>query len=84
MADERLPPAWQGFALDALLIISLSVLAALKVVPLLVFLALVGPVVGARLASAKSMSGGALAGGSTVIALVLGAWAIGRRVFGGA
>ena len=41
--------AWHGFALDMIIIVSMTVLTALRIAQITVFIAIVGPLVGARL-----------------------------------
>jgi hypothetical protein len=53
---------WHGATLDVVVIVSLTVLTALHIATLTVFLAVVGPIVGARLAAARMMRGGNGAG----------------------
>jgi hypothetical protein len=81
MSHQPAPP-WQGFALDILIVVSLTVLTALRIAQLTIFLAVVGPIVGARLSAMRHGSGGGGHGtgnGSAVLALVLGAWSLVRR-----
>jgi hypothetical protein len=82
MADHPSPqaPAWQGFALDILIVVSLTVLTALRIAQLTIFLAVVGPIVGARLSAMRHGSGGGGTGnGSAVLALAFGVWSLIRR-----
>jgi hypothetical protein len=75
-------PAWQGFALDVLIVVSLTVLTALRIAQLTIFLAVVGPIVGARLSAMRHGSGGNGSGtgnGSAVLALAFGLWSLVRR-----
>jgi hypothetical protein len=48
---------WHGATLDVVVIVSLTVLTALHIATLTVFLAVVGPIVGARLAAARMLRG---------------------------
>jgi hypothetical protein len=49
---------WHGTLLDVVVIVSMTVLTALNIATLTVFLAVVGPIVGARLAAARMLRGG--------------------------
>jgi hypothetical protein len=78
MSSESALRQWQGFILDTIIIISLSTLTALHIVQLTVLLAVVGPMVGARLSALRGTNGAAGAG-SALVALVLGASTLFRR-----
>jgi hypothetical protein len=83
MTDSvRTPFDWRGVVLDAIIIVSITVLTALQLANLYLFLALVGPLVGARLAAVRASTAAAV-GGSTLLLLVLGLWQIVRRAGGG-
>jgi len=65
---------WQGATLDVVVIVSLTVLTALHIASLAVFLAVVGPIVGARLAAARMLrngNGAGPAGGALAVLLGL-------------
>jgi hypothetical protein len=64
---------WYGATLDVVVIISMTVLTALHVAALPIFLAVVGPIVGARLAAARMLrgDGGGPAGGALGVLLGL-------------
>jgi hypothetical protein len=85
--DTRLA-RWLGFAFDATIIASLTTLTALRVVPLTVFVALVGPLVGSRLALRYAREGDAGgppdhgAGGSAIVAVGAAVGWVVRRVVG--
>jgi hypothetical protein len=70
---------WRGVVLDCVIILSITLLTALKLANLYVFLAVVGPLVGARLASVRA-STAAAAGGSLTVLAVLGLWSVLRKV----
>ncbi len=57
MTDAKHHLDWHGATLDVVVIVSLTVLTALHIAPLTVFLAVVGPIVGARLAAARMLRG---------------------------
>ncbi len=77
---------WIGFAFDATIIASLTTLTVAKVMPITVFIALVGPMIGSRLALRSRRDGGEPpgpgVGGSAALALVLALISIIRRPFG--
>jgi hypothetical protein len=82
MSHQPGAPAWHGLALDILIVTSLTVLTALHIAQLTVFLAIVGPLVGARLSSMRHGSNGngsGGVGGSAALALALGLWSLLRR-----
>ena len=65
---------WHGAVLDIVVVSSLTVLTALHIATLTVFLAVVGPIVGARLAAARALrggNGGPPAGGALAVLLGL-------------
>jgi hypothetical protein len=67
---------WLGFALDALIVIATTVLTILHIADLPVFIAVVGPMIGARLTTRKRMGGGngppsAGAGGASLVASMM-------------
>jgi hypothetical protein len=72
---------WRGVVLDAVIIASLTVLTALRLANLTLFVALVGPLVGARLAAVRAGTTAAV-GGSTLLLLALGFWQVVRRAGG--
>lgn len=69
--------------LDVVVITSMTTLTALHIATLTVFLAVIGPVVGARLAAARMMrgNGGNGAGGGGTLAVLLGLFLLLRRPF---
>ena len=70
---------WRGVVLDIIIIVSITVLTALHLANLYIWLAIVGPLVGARLAAVRA-SAAAAAGGSVIALVVLGLWGVLRRV----
>jgi hypothetical protein len=75
--------AWHGFALDVVIIVSMTILTALRIAQLTVFIAIVGPIVGARLSALRYMrDGGGGPGGSALAAVGLGLWLLLRRPAG--
>jgi len=84
MCHEAARPAldWRGVFMDAIIIVSITVLTALRLANLYVFLAVVGPLVGARLAAVRASAAAAL-GGSTLVLLALGLWHSLRRAASG-
>ena len=68
---------WRGVVLDCIIIVSITLLTALRLANLYVFLAVVGPLVGARLTAVRASA--AAAGGSLVALVVIGLWGILRR-----
>ena len=83
MTDSvRAPFDWRGVVLDTIIIASITVLTALQLASLYVFLAVVGPLVGARLAAVRASTAAAV-GGSMLLLLALGFWQIVRRAGGG-
>ncbi len=68
-----------GAMLDIVVIVSLTVLTAMHVASLTIFLAVTGPIVGARLAAARAFKGGGPGGGT--LALLLGLFLLLRRPF---
>ena len=86
MNDSPRPTWWLGFAFDATIIASLTALTAARVVPVMVFVALIGPLIGSRLALRYLRDGGggppdAGAGGSAVVSLALAVATVLRRPF---
>ncbi len=73
--------AWHGFALDLVIIMSMTVLTALRIAQITVFIAIVGPLVGARLSAMRYMrdGGGGGPSGSAFAAIGLGLWLLLRR-----
>ena len=69
---------WRGVVLDMIIIVSITLLTALRLANLYVFLAVVGPLVGARLAAVRASA--AAAGGSVIALVVLGLWVVLRRI----
>ena len=86
MDESSRPSRWLGFAFDATIIASLTTLAVARVIPAMVFVALIGPLVGSRLALRYLRDGGGPpdqgAGGSAVLSLSLAISSIFRRSFG--
>jgi hypothetical protein len=87
MNDSPRPTPWLGFAFDATIIASMTALAALRIVPIMVFVALIGPLIGSRLALRYLRDGGGGppdggAGGSAVVSLVLALATVFRRPIG--
>lgn len=75
---------WHGAMLDVVVIVSLTTLTALHIATLTVFLAVVGPIVGARLAAARMLRGGNGSGGAGsggTLAVLLGLFLVLRRPF---
>jgi hypothetical protein len=85
MDDPRLS-RWLGFAFDATIIASITTLTLFRVVPVTVFVALVGPLVGSRLALRYMRDGGGPpdhgAGGSATLSLAIALASFARRPFG--
>ena len=86
MDDRTRPSPWLGFAFDVTIIASITVLAAVRVVPVMVFVALIGPLIGSRLALRYLREGGGGppdggAGGSAVVSLALALATVIRRPF---
>jgi hypothetical protein len=85
MDDRTRPSPWLGFAFDVTIIASMTVLAAMRVVPVMVFVALIGPLIGSRLALRYLREGGGgppdVTGGSAVVSLALAFAAVLRRPF---
>jgi hypothetical protein len=80
MSSENTLRQWQGFILDTIIIVSLTTLTALHLVQLTVLLAVIGPMVGARLSALRQGGGGPAAGaGSAIVAVVLGLSTLFRR-----
>ena len=75
MTDRKHGLDWQGATLDVAVITSLTILTALHIATLTVFLAVVGPVVGARLAAARMVGGS----GGGALGVVLGLLLLLRR-----
>ena len=70
---------WHGATLDVVVILSLTVLTAMHVASLTIFLAVTGPIVGARLAAARAFKGGG--GGGGTLGVLLGLFLLLRRPF---
>ncbi|GAC1570818.1 MAG: hypothetical protein NVS3B20_23690 [Polyangiales bacterium] len=75
---------WLGFALDALIVIATTVLTVMRIAQLPVFIAVVGPMIGARLTFRRRTNGGDNelppgVGGSIVASLALGLAFLFRR-----
>jgi hypothetical protein len=86
MDDARLS-RWLGFAFDATIIASLTTLTVSRVVPVTVFVALVGPLVGSRLALRSLREGGGgppdhHSGGSAMLSIVVAVSWLTRRALG--
>jgi len=78
MTEHKPTFDWHGALLDVVVIVSMTVLTALSVAPLTVFLAVVGPIVGARLAAARAIRGHGGPGGGA-LAVLLGLLFLLRR-----
>ena len=78
MTDPKHQLDWHGATLDVVVIVSLTVLTALHIATLTVFLAVVGPIVGARLAVARMLRGNGGTGGG-VLGVLLGLLLLLRR-----
>jgi hypothetical protein len=61
-ASKRTAADWYGALLDVVVIAAMTVLTALHIASLSVFLAITGPILGARIAAGRAMrrAGGAL------------------------
>lgn len=73
---------WHGATLDVVVIASMTTLTALHIANITLFLAVIGPIVGARLASARVMRGGSGGGGAAgggTLAVLLGLLLLLRR-----
>jgi hypothetical protein len=84
MKDTTRPVRWLGFAFDATIIASLTTLTVARVMPMMVFVALVGPMIGSRLALRylRDEGGGPPnqgAGGSAVVAFAFAVSSLFRR-----
>jgi hypothetical protein len=83
--DTRLS-RWLAFAFDATIIASITTLAVSRVVPVTVFVALVGPLIGSRLALRYMRDGGGPpdhgAGGSATLSFGVALLSLARRPFG--
>jgi hypothetical protein len=86
VTDDTRLSRWLGFAFDATIIASLTTLTVSRVVPVTVFVALVGPLVGSRLALRSLREGGGPpdhpSGGSAMLSLVVALPWLGRRALG--
>jgi hypothetical protein len=86
MQDPSRPTRWLGFAFDATIIASLTTLTVARVMPVMVFVALIGPMVGSRLALRYLRDGGGPpdhgAGGSAVLSLAVALSSLLRRPLG--
>jgi hypothetical protein len=85
MEDPTRPSPWVGFAFDATIIASLTTLTVTHALPVMVFVALVGPMIGSRLALRHVRDGGpphSGAGGSAALALLLAVGSLVRRSVG--
>jgi hypothetical protein len=86
VTDDARLSRWLGFAFDATIIASLTTLAVCRVVPVTVFVALVGPLVGSRLALRYMREGGGSSdhgAGGGALTLLVTLSALARRVLGG-
>lgn len=70
---------WHGAVLDVVVIVALTVLTAMHVASLTIFLAVTGPIVGARLAAARAFKSGP--GGGGTLGVLLGLFLLLRRPF---
>jgi hypothetical protein len=86
MEDSTRPSRWLGFAFDATIIVSLTTLTVARVLPVMAFVALVGPMVGSRVALRYLRDGGGPpdqgAGGSAALSLAFAMSSLVRRPFG--
>ncbi len=75
MTEPKQQFDWSGALLDVVIITSMTILTALNIATLTVFLAVIGPIVGARLAAARMLRGGhgsgPAAGGALAVLLGL-------------
>ncbi len=74
MTEPSRHPDWHGALLDVVVIASLTVLCAMHIASLAVFLAVTGPILGARLAGARALrngNGGGPSGGTLAVLLGL-------------
>jgi hypothetical protein len=71
---------WRGVVLDAIVIASVTVLTLSGIANLFVFLALPGPLVGARLAAGRAGVTAHAHGGSTLLLLLVGLVGVFRKV----
>jgi hypothetical protein len=78
MAEPKHQLDWHGALLDVVIIASLTVLCALRIASLTIFLAVTGPIVGARLAAARAFRGG---NGGGALAILIGLFLLLRRPF---
>ena len=84
MTDPKHHLDLHGAALDVVVIAAMTVLTALHIASITLFLAVVGPIVGARLAAARMLRGGSgngSAGGGGTLAVLLGILLLLRRPF---
>jgi hypothetical protein len=65
---------WQGLVLDALVVVCLTLLAALRVVPGEAVLAMLGTFVGARAMQRLNGGGPPTAGGAAAVSAVAALW----------
>jgi hypothetical protein len=70
---------WRGVVLDAIVIASVTVLTLTGTANLFVFLALIGPLIGARLAAGRAGFAAHAHGGSTLVLLLVGLFGVFRR-----
>ena len=84
--DDARQSRWLGFAFDATIIASLTTLTVCRVVPVTAFVALVGPLVGSRLALRSLRDGGGPPdqhpGGSAMLPLFVALSWLARRAIG--
>lgn len=82
MTEPNFHHEWHGALLDIVVIASLTVLCAIHIASLTIFLAVTGPIVGARLAAARAFrngNGGGPSGGT--LAVLVGLFLLLRRPF---
>jgi hypothetical protein len=70
---------WRGVVLDALVIASVTLLTATGIANMFIFLALIGPLIGARLASGRAGAAAHAHGGSMLALLLVGLFGAFRR-----
>ena len=83
MDDPNSSTRWLGFAFDATIIVSLTTLTVTRAMPVTVFVGLIGPLIGSRLALRYMRDGGGPpgpgAGGSAVLSLAFALATLFRR-----
>jgi hypothetical protein len=82
MTEPQRHSDWHGALLDVVVIASLTVPCALRIASLTIFLAVTGPIVGARLAATRAFRGGNGTGPSGgALAILIGLFLLLRRPF---